>query len=83
MIRELRHLLDVLRGRIPFTPPLICLNGHLKEHGTAAEATLLAAKRQIRCRKCFLRMTRVPAPADTDHHIARAAAYYTERGQQP
>lgn len=63
MIRELAHLIDVLRGRVPFMPPLICLNGHVKRDGNAVEAALLRQGRHIRCPKCFLLMYRVPAPA--------------------
>lgn len=83
MIRELRHFFTVLRGRVPFVPPLVDANGHVKHDGNSVEAALLRQGRRIRCPKCFLPMVRVPVLADTDHPIAKAAARYTEQGQQP
>lgn len=82
-IREVRHGIAVTFDRAPFRWPAICPKGHVKTSGSSIQATLLEVRGWFLCPKCDEPMVRVSIPAVADHHIARAAAYYTEQGQQP
>ncbi len=76
-------LAEHLLGRVTLPVPLVCGHcGHVKSSLSRQDVKVIALSRRSRL-YCGRDGHPMSPRKTTDHQVARAAAYYTERGMEP